>query len=515
MDWRRWLTTTNHKDIGILYLVTSLVFFVIGGVLALIFRTQLAQPESTLVEPGLYNQLVTMHGAVMALFFLSPIAFGFANYLVPLQIGASDLAFPRINALSYWTFVLGGLVAASGFALGGAADVGWTFYSPLTNKQYSPGLGVDLAGIGLVLLTVSVVVSTINFFATILAHRRPGLRLYDMPMFTWSIVFTIAIMLAAFPALGGGLLMLVADRHFGTHFFSAQVEGGLVWTHIFWFFGHPEVYVFLHPALGATMEIVPAFSRRPLYGKRYILWSLAIATVLSFIVWVHHMFTTGTDERMREFMSLTTEAISIPFSLIFLCLIATLWRGKVHFRTPMNMALSAMSLFLLGGVTGVFLSSLALDPNFRGTYWVVAHFHFTLVGGTMLMLMAGLYYWYPKFTGRMYNERLGNIHVVFSVIGFLMTFLTMFFISDMPRRIYTYDAASGWGPLNLVVTVGAFVFGAAQALMLFNLLWSLKHGAPAPEDPWRGPGHEWMSSPAPTPAPAPGPAPIAADVAGK
>jgi cytochrome c oxidase subunit I+III len=496
--WRRWLTTTNHKDVGILYLITSLTFFMIGGIFALLLRTQLARPDNDFLSSGVYNQLVTMHGAVMVLFFLSPFAFAFGNYLVPLQIGARDLAFPRINAISYWLYLAGGLVAASGFLLGGAADVGWTFYSPLTSKQFSPGLGVDLAGIGLLLLAISVTVSTINFLVTILQYRAPGMRLYDMPMFTWSILFTLIIMLFAFPALGGALLMLEADRHLATHFFDPNIAGTILWTHLFWFFGHPEVYIVLLPGLGAVMEIIPVFSKRPLYGRKYLIGALAVATFLSFIVWVHHMFMTGIDPRLRELMTITTETISIPFGVIFLCLIATLWRGRINLRGPMLFALGFIGLFLLGGLTGVFLSSVALDYNLRGSYWVVAHFHYTLVGGGVIGMLAGFYYWYPKMTGRMLDERFSKTHFWMCVVGFNLTFLTQFFYSPMPRRIYTYAAETGWGPLNLLSTVGAFIFGTAQLVLIFNALWSLRHGPPAGPDPWKAPTFEW-TTPSPPP----------------
>lgn len=498
MSLRRWVTTTDHKDVGVLYMITSLVFFLVGGILALVMRAQLARPESDLVSASFYNQAVTMHGAVMVLFFLSPFAFAFGNYFVPLQIGARDLAFPRINALSYWLYLAGGLVAASGFLAGGAADVGWTFYSPLTSKRFSPGLGVDLAGAGLLLLSISVTISTINFLVTILRHRRPGMTFYKMPMFTWSILFTLVIMLLAFPALAGALLMLVADRHFGMHFFTPDADGSLLWAHLFWFFGHPEVYIVLLPGLGAVLEVIPAFARRPLYGKRYVLYSLAFATFLSFIVWVHHMFVTGTDPTMRKIMTVTTEMISIPFGVIFLCLIATMWKSSIRFTTAMLFGIGFIVLFLLGGLTGVFLSSVALDYGLRGSYWVVAHFHYTLVGGAVIGLLAGVYYWYPKMTGRKLDERLGKAHFWLSMIGFNVTFLTQFFYREMPRRIYTYDAATGWGTLNLVSTLGAFLFGLAQLLMLYNMVRSLHRGEPAGNDPWGGSGLEW-TTPSPPP----------------
>ncbi len=492
-----WLTTTNHKDIGVLYFVTSLLMYLVGGALAMVMRGQLAGPSGDLVSPQLYNQLVTMHGAIMALFFLSPLGFAFANYLVPLQIGARDLAFPRINALSYWLYLLGALVAASGFFVGGAADVGWTFYAPLTNATYSPGLGVDLAGIGLFLLFLSVTISTINFLVTILRLRAPTMGLWQVPMFTWSVLMTVLIMLIIFPALGGALLLLVSDRHFGTHFFDSALNGALLWDHLFWFFGHPEVYVLLLPSLGTTAEILQAFSRRPLYGRRYIMGAMVVGVVLSVIVWGHHMFTTGIDQRFLEVQVVLTESISIPFAVIVLCYILTLHGGKLRLRTPALWALGSLALFTIGGITGVFLASQALDTHLRGSYYVVAHFHYTLVGSTTFALIGGIYYWFPKMSGRMLSERLGRWHFGISFLSFNLNFLPLFELTDMPRRIATYDVAR-WVPYNQVATVGAIIFGVAQLLLIVNLLQSMRRGAPAGKDPWRGPSLEWtLSSPPP------------------
>ena len=496
---KRWLSTTNHKDVGLMYFFATLLFGFIGLALSLLIRLQLYQPNSGTAlldwgpgEPGeFYNSIVTMHGAVMVLFFASPLSFGFANYMVPLQIGAKDMAFPRLNAFSFWAFLLGGLVAASGFLLGGAADVGWTFYSPLTSLEYSPGNGVNLAGAGLVLLVMSVTASTINFIVTILNHRKPGMSLWDMPIFTWTMLFTVVLMLVIFPALLGALLMLVGDRIFGTMFFADSTNGSILWGHLFWFFGHPEVYVVLMPELGIVAEIIPVFARKPLYGKHYIIYSLIVGTALSVIVWVHHMFITGIDPLLREFMSVTTELISIPFGVLMICLIATLYGGRITFPTANLFALGAVAVFVIGGVTGVFLSSAAIDYHLRGTYYIVAHFHYTL-GAVVLGVVGGIYYWFPLMFGRFLDEKLGKIHFWGTVLGLLL-FASLFVLTDMPRRVYIYDEAT-WELYNLVATIGAVIAFLAQLVFLYNLVRSLSHGEQAGSNPWGASTLEWSDS---------------------
>lgn len=501
---KHWLSTTNHKDVGILYLWTSLAFFVIGGIMALLMRTQLARADQAIFGDAtaeLYNQLVTMHGIVMIIFFLSPFAFAFGNYIVPIQLGASDLIFPRLNALSYWMYLAGGLVACSGFLAGGAAAGGWTLYAPLSLQQ---GLGVDLVAIGIALFVIGVTVSTINFLVTYFKLRAPGMKLYHMPLFSWAVFWTVVIMLFAFPALGAAGLMLLVDRNLGFHFFDVENGGAILWAHLFWFFGHPEVYILLLPGLGAVLEVISTFSERPLYGKKAIIWSLAFATFLSFIVYVHHMFTTGVDPNLRKAMTITTEMISVPFGVIYLCMIATMWGGRIRFSVPMLFAIGFILLFLIGGLTGVFLSSVAIDYGMHGSYWVVAHFHYAVLGGGVWGVLSALYYWFPKLTGRMFNERLGRIHFWMGFIGFNLLFMSMFFFGKMPRRIYTYAAEAEYATgmslsmLNTVATVGAFLFAAGVGLMLVNFLWSWKHGDYAGHDPWGGDSLEWtISSPPP------------------
>ena len=511
--WKKWLSTTNHKEVGILYLWTSIAFFVIGGLLALLMRTQLARADQAIFGDNtaeVYNQLVTMHGIVMIIFFLSPFAFSFGNYIVPIQLGASDLIFPRLNALSYWMYLAGGVTACMGFFTGGAAAGGWTLYTPLSTYDFMPRVGLDLVAIGIALFVVGVTVSTINFIVTYFKLRAPGMKLYHMPLFSWGIFWTVVIMLFAFPALGAAVLMLLTDRQLGFHFFDVENGGAILWAHLFWFFGHPEVYILLLPGLGAVLEVVSTFSERPLYAKKAVIWSLGIATLLSFVVYIHHMFTTGVDPNLRKVMTITTEMISIPFGIIYLCMIATMWKGRIRFEVPMLFAIGFIILFLIGGLTGVFLSSVAIDYGMQGSYWVVAHFHYAVLGGGVWGVLSALYYWFPKLTGRMFNERLGRIHFWTGFLGFNLLFMSMFFFGRMPRRIYTYEDNGEYATffegvvgdplslLNTIATVGAFMFAAGIGLMIVNFLWSWKHGKYAGHDPWGGDSLEWtISSPPP------------------
>ena len=484
---------------GILYLFTSLYFFVAAGLLALTFRTQLAVPSNTFLQPDEYNQAVTTHGLLMLLWVLTPLGAAFANYFVPIQIGARDMAFPRLNALSYWVYLASGLLALSSFfAGGGTADWGWTTYAPLNSTEFSPAVGGSMMGLALMLLMASSIVSTVNFLVTIFRLRAPGMSLMRLPLFTWCWIFTSLLMLWAFPSFVSALSLLVADRAFGTVFFTSTQGGPLLWGHMFWFFGHPEVYVLLLPGFGIVGDLLSTFSRRPLYAKKIIIPCLAIASILSFTVWAHHMFMTGISQSLLEAFNITTELISIPFAIIVVAYIFTLSGGRIRFATPMLFAVGSLGLFIIGGVTGVFNSSVALDTGFRGTFWVVGHFHYTIVGGGLTGLFAGLYYWFPKITGRMYSERLGKVHFVIYMIGFNLLYFPMHLLYDMPRRIFTYDAISGWGPINLIITIGAFIFGFSQLIMFANLLWSARRGPEANQDPWGGYSLEWgVPSPPP------------------
>jgi len=496
---KHWLTTTNHKDIGILYLFTSLYFLMVGGSLALLFRLQLAFPWLNILDASAYNQAVTMHGLIMVLWAVSPLAFAFANYLVPLQIGARDLAFPRLNALSYWLYLFSGLLAAVTFFIpGGAPDVGWTYYAPLSTARFSPQPGVTLAGLALVMLIASVTVSTINFIVTVATMRAPGLGWSKIPMFTWSILFTVLLMLFAFSPLAAGVLLLAVDRVFGTAFYTSPEGGTFLWGHLFWFFGHPEVYIVLMPALGIIGDVIETFTRKPLFGRKYILLSMAAASFISFIVYVHHMFNTGMHPIVREVMSLTTESISVPFGIIMLSFIFSLYKAKIKVTTPFLFAIGSIFLFIIGGITGVFNSSIPLNHLIRGTYWVVAHLHYAMVGATLFGLLAGLYYWYPKMTGRMYNERLGKIHFAIAFIGFNVLYLPMFIIYDMPRRVYTYSVPE-WIPFNQLETLGGYIFGISFLLLVYNFYKSYRVGAPAGNNPWGGWSLEWLTQSPPPP----------------
>ena len=496
---KRWLTTTNHKDIGILYLVTSIYFLIVGGVLALLFRIQLSAPELSFLEASKFNQAVTMHGLIMVLWVVSPMAFAFANYFVPIQIGARDLAFPRLNAMSYWLYLFSGILAALSFFLpGGAPDVGWTVYAPLNTAKYTPQPGMTLGGLALLMLIASITIGTVNFIVTIVRMRAPGITWSRLPMFTWSILLTVIMMLFAFPPLAAGIILLGADRVLGTMFYTSVEGGDLLWEHLFWFFGHPEVYIVLTPALGILFEIVPVFSRRPLYGRKFILGALSAATLISFMVWVHHMFNTTIDPLVKKVFSASTIAISLPFEIVAVYLIATMVGGAVRFRTPMLFALGSITLFIIGGFSGVYNASIALNYALRGTYWVVAHFHYVMAGTVVFALFAGLYYWFPKMTGRMYSERLGRLHFIISFIGFNLLYFPMHFLIGMPRRVFTYPADTGWAAFNSIATIGGFIFGLSTLLLFINLGKNLINGPIIGANPWKGWTLEW-TIPSPPP----------------
>src|SRR5712664_782823 len=475
---RRWLFTTNHKEVGVLYLVTSLFFFIAAGLLALTFRTQLSVPNNNLLSPDLYNQFVTVHGLLMIFWVLSPLAFGFANYILPLQIGARDLAFPRLNAMSYWFYLFSGVAMMMSFGFGGAPDLGWTLYSPQTSYQFTPTIGLNLGAAGLILIVVSITMSSVNFLVTMFKMRAPGMKLKHMPVFPWAILVTIFMMLYAFPSFLAALLLLYVDRAFGTFYFSSIQGGALLWDNVFWFFGHPEVYIVLFPAIGLIADVIPTFARRPLYGSKYVIGSMIAAAMVSFIVWGHHMFVTGIGLTSTKLYTVTTIAVSLPFDVIVIAMIETLTKARIKLKAPALFALGAIALFVIGGITGVYLASVALDHALRGTYFVVAHFHYIMVGGSIMGLIAGLYYWFPKFTGRMYNETVARIHFVVSFIGFNILYFPMFLLLDMPRRIQTYTADTGWGPLNSLATLGGFIFGGAQVLLFLNIFLSQKKGTP-------------------------------------
>jgi cytochrome c oxidase subunit 1 len=496
-----WLTTTDHKRIGILYMTSAFVMFLVGGMLAAEMRTELAAPGLQLTTEEGYNQLFTMHGTIMLLLFGTPMAIGLANYIVPLQIGAEDMAFPRANALSFWMFLSGALVVMSSFLVrGGPAAVGWTSYVPLSDPTWVPGAGVDLWIVGLAVVGLSSVLGSINFIVTIYTMRAPGMRLFRMPIFTWNILVTALLILFAFPVLTAALAMLFIDRRLGGTFFEPALGGDAVlWQHLFWFFGHPEVYILILPFFGVITEIISVFSRRPVFGYfAFVLATIAIAG-LSMTVWAHHMFTTGAVS--NPYFSIASFAIAVPTGIKFFNWIATMWGGRLTFETPMLWSMGFLYLFLLGGITGVMVASPPLDFHFQDTYFVVAHFHNTLVGGSVFAIFAALYYWFPKMSGRRLSERLGRIQFVLFVVGFTMTFLPQYQLGllGMPRRIADYPDTAGWTQLNQISTIGAAILGVGVIPFIMAVVLALRKPATEPANPWGGGTLEWWTD-SPPPA---------------
>src|SRR6478736_3364495 len=495
-----WLTTTDHKKIGIMYLINSFVFFVAGGILALVVRSELAQPGLQLVSEEFYNQAFTMHASFMLFLFIIPILAGFGNYVVPLQIGAPDMAFPRINALSLWLLPLGGLLMASGFFVsGGSAASGWTEYPPLSGGKYS-GTGTDLWIVGLVLIGTASILGAINFLVTIFKMRAPGVTLFRMSILTWTVLVTSVLVLMATPVLTSALIMLFIDRNYGGHFFDPNNGGNAVlYQNIFWFYSHPAVYIMVLPAMGIISEVLPVFSRKPLFGYKAFVFATAAIGALGFSVWAHHMFTTG--QVFLPFFSLMTFLIAVPTGVKMFNWIFTMWRGKLSFSTPLLFALGFLSMFLIGGINGAFSAAVPVDFALQDTYWVVAHLHYVLFGGSVFGVMAGLYYWFPKMTGRMLDEGLGKLQFVLMFVGFNLTFFPMHQLGlmGMPRRIADYSSTAGWNDLNLVATIGGFTIAASMLPLLWNVFISLRSGKPAGDDPWEGNTLEWATSSPPPP----------------
>jgi cytochrome c oxidase subunit I+III len=491
-SFRDWLTTTNHKRIGILYIITAVFFLIIAGSLGMLMRVQLAAPNENFLEPFQYDQVVTLHGLLMILWVLTPLGAGLANYIVPLQIGAKDLAFPRLNATSYWTYLFSGiLLVGTVFLPNGGPNTGWTLYAPLNTLQFSPQPGATLAVLALALLAGSITMASINFITTIVKNRAKGVTWTRMPIFSWSILMTMALALFAFPPLAGGLILLTSDRILGTVFFSSTQGGSILWDELFWFFGHPEVYIVVFPALGIIAEVFMTFAKKPLFQRKIFLIEFAAVTFLSLGVWMHHMFTTGVNYDVLQAFSFTTLAISIPFEGLVIGLVLTLYKGSIKLTAPMLFCLAAMFTVTLGGVTGVLQAFPTLDYAFRGTYWIVGHFHYVMAGTTLFGLIAGLYYWWPKITKRKYNETFAKITFAISFIGFNLLYFPYFLLLDMPRRISTYSVLSGWANLNFDATVGAFVFGPAVILTVINLIVSYRKNVPCGLNPWEAKEMEW------------------------
>ncbi|MFH9740940.1 cytochrome c oxidase subunit I [Streptomyces roseolus] len=492
-----WLTTTDHKKIGHLYLITSFVFFLLGGILALVIRAELARPGLQIVSAERYNQAFTLHGTVMLLLFATPTFAGFANAIMPLQIGSPDVAFPRLNMLSYWLFLFGGVIAFAGiFTTQGTADFGWTAYTPLSGGERTPYVGGDMWIMGLALGGFGTILGAVNFITTIICMRAPGMTMFRMPIFTWNVLLTSVLVLFAFPVLAAALFALEADRRFGAHVYDPENGGALLWQHLFWFFGHPEVYIIALPFFGIVTEILPVFSRKPIFGYIGLIGATIAIAGLSVTVWAHHMFATGAV--LLPFFSFMTFLIAVPTGVKFFNWIGTMWKGSLSFETPMLWSIGFLVTFLFGGLTGIILASPPMDFHVTDSYFVVAHFHYVVFGTVVFAMFAGFYFWWPKMTGTMLDERLGKIHFWTLFVGFHGTFLVQHWLGaeGMPRRYADYLQADGFTALNTVSSIGAFLLGASTLPFFYNV-WKTAKTAPrvTVDDPWGfGRSLEWATS---------------------
>ena len=491
-----WFAATNHKRIGILYLGTTLAYFIIAGLLAMTIRLQLLHAGMGVVDSHAYNQVFTLHGTAMIFLVIAPFGFGLANYLVPLQIGAPDMALPRLNAFSYWLFLIGGLVVFMGAATtGGAAATGWTGYAPLSTIRIDYGTGQDLWILGLLMISISTILTAVNFVTTVLVYRAPGMTMWRMPIFTWEMVATSLLVLAGFPPLTALLSMLLIDRRFGGHFFDPAMGGSaILYQHLFWFFGHPEVYVMILPFFGVITEIVATFSRKPVFGYTGLVLAAFAIAGLSMTVWAHHMFTTGAV--VDPFFSGMSFLIAVPTGVKFFNWIGTMWRGRIRLATPMLFALGFLFNFLIGGMSGVMVASPPIDFHARDSYFLVAHFHYTLGGGSLFATFAAIYFWFPKMFGFMLGERLGKWHFALLFAGFNLTFFPQFFLGmlGMMRRVYTYPDLPGWSALNGLSSAGAALQAVAVLVFIANIVLSARRRTPAGDDPWGGYTLEWATS---------------------
>ncbi|HEX9594374.1 MAG TPA: cytochrome c oxidase subunit I [bacterium] len=492
-----WLTTIDHKRVAVLYGLTALAFFLVAGVEALVMRVQLARPDGTVIDAGTFNQLFTMHGTTMVFLVIMPLGIGlFANFAVPLLIGARDVAFPRLNAFGYWLFLFGALFLHASFFVHGAPDAGWFGYANLTDRYFSPGTNLDFWVLALLILGISTLITGLNFLVTIINMRAPGMTFMRMPLFVWTILVTAILILLAFPALTVGLILLLMDRFYGTHFYDATVGATpLLWQHLFWLFGHPEVYILALPAFGIVSEVIPVFSRKPLFGYPMMAYSTALIGFLSYGVWGHHMFAVGMGPAAESTFAATSMLIAIPTGVKIFSWIATMWGGSLRITTAFLFSLGLIIEFTIGGLSGIMHAAVPIDLQQTDSYFVVAHLHYVLFGGSALALFSAAYYWWPKMTGRLLDERLGKWHFWLTIVGFNGTFFPMHFlgIAGMPRRIYRYAPGMGWDLWNMVATISAFILGLGVALFLVNLVLSLRRGAAAGGDPWQARTLEWWT----------------------
>ena len=495
-----WLTTTDHKLIGIMYMVTAMLSFVIGGIFALVIRLQLAQPNLRIVDDSTYNQIISAHGVTMIFFFVTIFVTGIANYMVPIMIGARDMAFPRVNLLGFWLVPVSIIHYYCGFFTGHALDAGWTGYAPLTEAAYqSKSLGVDFWALSIIVWAISGIMASTNFLTTIVALRAPGMRFSRLPLFVWAQISTSILLLVVGAPLAAAMILLEFDRQLGTHFFTTDGRP-VLYQHLFWFFGHPEVYVMILPAFGMISEIVPVFARKPIFGYMSMVAALFGIVFLSMTVWAHHMFTVGMNTYVEGFFMLMTMLIAVPTGIKFFNWIATAWWGSIDFTVPIKFVFGFLATFLIGGITGIYLASVPVDTQLHQSYYVVAHLHYVLFGGSVFAIFAGIYYWFPKITGRLLNRTLGEWHFWLTFIGFNGTFLIMHTLGleGMPRRIWTYSNEA-WALTNMVITLSSFLIAFAVLVFLINIIHSWNNGEIAGNDPWQGNTLEWATTSPPPP----------------
>lgn len=499
--WLSWVATVDHKKIGLMYLFSSLIFFLVAGVLALVMRIQLAIPGNHFLSPETYNQIFTMHGTTMIFLVVVPALVGFANYLVPLMIGARDMAFPRLNALGFWVQALGGVMLYFSFATGGvnggAPAIGWFGYAPLSETAFSYGPGVDYWVLGLLGIGVGTLTAGINLIATTICLRAPGMSIRRLPLFVWMTLVTGFLIVVVMPILNAGLVMLLVDRLLNAHFFRAGTGGSAVlWQHVFWAFGHPEVYIMVLPAFGMISEIVPVFSGKPIYGYDFVAASTVAIAFLSLTVWAHHMFAVGLGHTFDLFFGFTSMAIAVPTGVKIFNWTATMYQGRVRFTTSMMFAVGFLLMFTIGGLSGVAFAVVPIDWQLTDSYFVVAHFHYVLFGGTAFAVFGGVYYWFPKMSGRMLDERWGKVHFWLTLVGFNLTFMVQHVLGmfGMPRRVFTYPALPGWETMNMISTIGAFILGFSVLIFLVNVAMSLRGGEIAGDNPWGAWTLEWATT---------------------